>query len=50
VIIPVQDFQRKYGDRIAVLGGLNINPNNAVRKNTPPCLYRNFKVLAKTKK
>jgi len=25
VIIPVQDFQQKYGDRIAVLGGLDIN-------------------------
>lgn len=24
-IIPVQDFQKKYGDRIAVLGGLDIN-------------------------
>jgi uroporphyrinogen decarboxylase len=25
VIIPVQEFQQKYGDRIAVLGGLDIN-------------------------
>jgi uroporphyrinogen decarboxylase len=24
-IIPVQDFQKKYGDRIAVLGGMDIN-------------------------
>jgi len=24
-IIPVQEFQKKYGDRIAVLGGLDIN-------------------------
>jgi len=25
VIIPVQEFQQKYGDRIAVLGGLDLN-------------------------
>jgi uroporphyrinogen decarboxylase len=24
-IMPVQEFQRKFGDRIAVLGGLDIN-------------------------
>jgi uroporphyrinogen decarboxylase len=38
-IIPVQDFQARYGDRIAVLGGLDINilaaqPPDEVRRYT----------------
>jgi uroporphyrinogen decarboxylase len=39
IIIPVQEFQKKYGDRIAVLGGMDINilssaTPDAVRKKT----------------
>ncbi|MEX0736225.1 MAG: uroporphyrinogen decarboxylase family protein, partial [Bacteroidota bacterium] len=38
-IIPVQNFQAKYGDRIAVLGGMDLNilgagTEEAVRKHT----------------
>ncbi len=38
-IVPVQDFQLKYGDRIAILGGLDINilsnsPQDEVRTKT----------------
>lgn len=33
VIIPVQEFQQKYGDRIAVLGGMDVNILSAVTPN-----------------
>jgi uroporphyrinogen decarboxylase len=36
-IIPVAEFQKKYGDRIAVLGGLDIN---ILTRATPPEVRR----------
>ncbi len=45
VIIPVQDFQKKYGDRIAVLGGLDIN---ILSKGTPDQVRNKTRFLIET--
>lgn len=41
-IIPVQEFQKKYGDRIAVLGGLDLNILGA---STPEDVRRHTRAL-----
>ena len=41
-IIPVQQFQKKYGDRIAVLGGLDLNILGA---STPEEVRRQTRAL-----
>lgn len=45
VIIPVQDFQKKYGNRIAVLGGLDIN---ILSEGTPDRVREKTRFLVET--
>jgi len=45
VIIPVQDFQQKYGDHIAVLGGLDIN---ILSESTPEQVREKTRFLIET--
>jgi uroporphyrinogen decarboxylase len=45
VIIPVQDFQQKHGDRIAVLGGLDIN---ILTEGTPEQVREKTRFLIET--
>jgi len=44
-IIPVQDFQQKYGDRIAVLGGLDVN---ILANSTPDQVRQKTRFLIET--
>ena len=44
-IIPVQDFQARYGDRIAVLGGMDVDRLSA---GTPEQVRRHARFLIDT--
>jgi uroporphyrinogen decarboxylase len=45
VILPVEDFQARYGDRIAVLGGLDVH---ILAHSTPPEVRRTTRRLIET--
>jgi uroporphyrinogen decarboxylase len=45
VIIPVQEFQTRYGDRLAVLGGLDVNILSA---STPEQVREKARFLIET--
>ena len=45
VILPIQDFQARYGDRIAVLGGFDIHP---LSMGTPEDVRRHARFLMET--
>ena len=45
VILPIQDFQERFGDRIAVLGGFDIHPLSI---NTPDEVRRHARFLMET--